>query len=73
MYQILEEDLSGVSADDLANMINGVNLKDPNQLAVAVNAFNVVMGGEKTTTPFRNIYPTTRKQTTATTEKGESG
>ena len=41
-FFLLEESFSGMSADDLANMMNGVDLNDSNQHAVALDALDAV-------------------------------
>ena len=63
----VEESLTGISSDELVNMMNGVDLADPAQAAVAVDVLNAVVGGGAQTTPFRNIFPT--KPATTTTAK----
>lgn len=45
-------------------MMNGVDLADPAQAAVAVDVLNAVVGGDAKTTPFRNIFPTQPATTT---------
>ena len=62
-----EESFTGISSEELVNMMNGVDLADPAQAAVAVDVLNAVVGGGAKTTPFRNIFPT--QPTTTTTAK----
>ncbi len=41
---VLEDTFTGMTADDLAAMMNGVDLEDPNQLSVAKGALDAVIG-----------------------------
>ena len=41
---VLEDTFTGMTADDLADMMNGVDLEDPNQLSVAKGALDAVIG-----------------------------
>jgi len=57
-YGGFRDSLAGISSAALVNMMNGVDLSDPNQNAVALSVLDSVVGGETTTPEFRNIYPT---------------
>lgn len=55
-----KDSFESIDASALVNMMNGVDLNDPNQADAAINVMGIVLGGAVTkSTPFRNIFPTT--------------
>jgi len=63
-----------VDVSELVGMMNSVDFSDPDQAATALQVLSqVVGGGEETTTPFSNIFPTTTLPTLGENGTGGGG